>query len=402
MTWAGCFMLGLLAAQAAGAPVPAKAQEAKATEPQEEMRGAWVWSSAAVQEGAEQVAERLAQHRIKKVFFLVKGHSGTVCYPSKLAPNNRPGSDILQEMLEACHKRKLELHAWFVFNADSHWGKAHPEDAMFHVGRAESWELGPYSRKDDPEKIPICPLSRGYREHFNALIAEVLTRYPVDGVHLDYIRYGHLAYCFCPKHAVAAEQKGIQLDQVRAAIYKTLYAPNRNRDLYFSLHRKHDPNVSGWVNLREEEITQAVKDIRALVKGKAPGLVLSAAFMPEGGESDDTFALCHYAQNYATAGTLLDYILPMTYGKGPEWVARITLNAERKSRRPVYSGLWACEVPYDDWPQRSDTETADLTSHERRAAGLRQNIEFLREHGIKGFVLFRYGPAADRLWKDLP
>jgi uncharacterized lipoprotein YddW (UPF0748 family) len=400
--WAGCFTLGLFALNTAGAAASDGNPEAKAAESREEMRGAWVWSSAVVQEGAEQVAERLAQYRINKVFFLVKGHSGTVCYPSKLAPNNRPGTDILQEMLDACHKRKLELHAWFVFNADSHWGKAHPEDAMFHVGRAEAWDRGPYSRKDDPEKIPICPLSRGYREHFNALVTEVLTRYQVDGVHLDYIRYGHLAYCFCPKHAAAAAQKGIQLEQVRAVIHKTLYAPDRNRDLYFSLYRERDANVSGWVNQREEEINQAVKELRALVKAKNPGLTLSAAFMPEGGEPDDTFALCHYAQNYATAGSQLDYILPMTYGHSPEWIARITLNAERKSSRPVYSGLWACEVPYGSWPQRSDAETPSTGTEAARAAGLRQSIQALRERGIKGFVLFRYGPAADRLWKELP
>lgn len=399
---AGCFFLALLVVHTASAAPAVEVNGGKAPPQSDEMRGAWVWNSAVTQDGAEQVAERLAQHRINKVFFLVKGHSGNVCYPSKLAPNLKPERDILKEILEACHKRNIEVHAWFVFNADSYWGKAHPEDAMHHVGRAESWEQGPYSRKDDPEKIPICPLSRGYRDHLNALITEVLARYPVDGVHLDYIRYGHLAYCFCPRHYAAAARNGIQVEQVRAAIHQTLYAADRKRDLYFNLYRKQDSNVSGWVNLRQEEINQAVKEIRALVKSKDPALVLSAAFMPEGGEPDDTFALCHYAQNYATAGSQLDYILPMTYGHSPDWIARITLNAERKSSRPVYSGLWACEVPYDSWPQRSDAETPSTGTEAARAAGLRQSIQVLGERGIKGFVLFRYGPAADRLWKELP
>ena len=59
----------------------------------EETRGVWMWPSDVRQKGAEVVAERLSQHHINKVFFLVKGTAGRVCYPSKLAPGPESGQD---------------------------------------------------------------------------------------------------------------------------------------------------------------------------------------------------------------------------------------------------------------------------------------------------------------------
>ncbi len=392
------FALAVAAGCVASSP---HAKEAK-TPPAGEIRGAWVWSTDVANEGAETVAKRLAQSRINQVFLLVKGYSGKVCYPSQLTPNLYPGKDTLREMLDACHQRGIKVHAWFVFNADSHWGQAHPDDAMYHVGKAEAWDQGPYSKKDDPEKIPICPLSRAYRSHLTGLIQEVLDRYDVDGIHLDYIRYGHMAYCFCPRHRELATRNGISIEKLRQAIYETCFAPRKQNEHYIKLYREGDPDIVCWVGLRQEEINLAIQEIRHLVKRKNAALPLSAAFMPEGGEADDAFALCHYGQNYTTAGALVDFILPMTYSKTAVGIARVALNAEKKSGRPAYGGLWACEEDRDAGVSRSDESEGRGVSGKLPVLGLREKVETLRSRGVKGFVLFRYGPKADQLWKDLP
>ena len=361
-----------------------------------------MWSSAVREKGAEAVAEQLAQHHINRVFFLVKGYSGTVCYPSELAPTQEPGRDLLKEIVAACHKRSIEVHAWYVFNSDNNWGKNHPEDVMYHAGKAEAWDKGPYPKNDDPQKLPICPLSPGYRSYFKSLVQEVLEGYDVDGIHLDYIRYGHLCYCFCPRHQAFAAKNGIQVAKVREAVYDTFYAPKKKKDLYFNLYRAGDRDVAQWVGMREEEINLAVKEIREIVKAKKPSLALSASFMPEGGELDDAYALCHYAQNYATAGSQLDYILPMTYWKGPQWVAQIAHNAEKKSHRPVYSGLWASEQTANPASKEGENASSQAAPANMPALKLQENIQVLRKQGIKGFVLFQYGSMTDRLWKELP
>jgi uncharacterized lipoprotein YddW (UPF0748 family) len=394
-------LASVITVAAAGAASATSADQPKAPG-SDEVRGVWMWSSAVRQKGGEAVAKQLAQHHINRVFFLVKGYSGTVCYPSKLAPSTQSGHDSLRDILAACHKRGIQVHAWFVFNGDDYWGKHHPEEAMYHVGKASAWDKGPYSKKDDPQKIPICPLSTGYRSYFKGLVQEVLDGYDVDGIHLDYIRYGHMCYCFCPRHQAAAAKEGIDLAKVRGAIYDTFYATNKQGSLYFNLYRRGDRDVTRWVNMRDEEITQAVKEIRELVKAKKASLALSASFMPEGGETDDAYALCHYAQNYATAGSQLDYILPMTYWKTPEWVVQIARNAEKKSHRPIYSGLWASEQAANPAIKEGDNDSSRVSPAKVPALKLRENVQALRDKGIKGFVLFQYGTMTEQLWKELP
>jgi uncharacterized lipoprotein YddW (UPF0748 family) len=395
--------LALASALCAGAAGTAESVAARQAPPApaDEVRGVWMWSSAVTQKGGEAVAAELAQHHINKVFFLVKGISGRVCYASKLAPVS-PGGDALKEILTACHKRGIEVHAWYVFNADNVWGRQHPADAMYHVGKADAWDQGPYSKKDDPEKIPICPLSPEYRQFIKGLIQEALDGYDVDGIHLDYIRYGHLAYCFCPRHQAYAASHGIETAKVRQAIYDTFYAPNKKSDHYFKLYRAGDKDVAGWVAMRQAEIDAAVTEIKAQVKAKRPSLVLSAAFMPEGGEQDDTFAICHYAQNYATAGAQLDYILPMTYWKTPQWVAQVARNAEKRSHRPVYSGLWACEASAEAKVPESESASNRTKDRDNPARALGERVQVLRDQGVKGFVLFVYNSMSDRVWKELP
>jgi uncharacterized lipoprotein YddW (UPF0748 family) len=391
--------------QAGGAgPAPAAAPE-KAIRAAEETRGVWMWNSDMRQEGAEAVAERLAQHHFNKVFFLVKGTSGRVCYPSKLAPGSRAGQDGLQAVLDACHKRHIEVHAWYFYNADNVWGSKHPGDVMWRAGKPEDWDLGP-QRPNDAQVIHICPLSQGYLAYLKSLIQEVLDRYPVDGIHLDGIRYGHALYCFCPRHQALAATNGVDLAKVRDAIYSTFYAPARKRDQYFNLYRAGDRDVAQWVGLREKEIDQAVKQVRDLVKARNPSLVLSASFMPEGGERDDTFALCHYAQNYASAGALLDYILPMTYhktyGRTPDWVVRIAQNAEHKSHRPVYSGIQAFGRDPTKVTADAQDKAAGPGSTGASSQDLRQAVLAVEKQGVKGFVLFRYGSLTDQMWEALP
>jgi uncharacterized lipoprotein YddW (UPF0748 family) len=369
----------------------------------EEMRGIWMWSSAVEKEGADAVANRLARYHINQVFFLVKGISGQVCYPSKVALASQSKRDLLKEMLNACHKRQIELHAWYVINCDNLWVKTHPDDAMWSAGEPATWSEGPHSAITNRLSIPVCPLSQDYRAYLKELVQDVVDRYPVDGIHLDVIRYQHARYCFCPRHQAFAAQHGIDLEKVRKAMYDTFYSTNKNKDYYFNLYRQGEPNVSAWVNMRQKEIDSIVNDLRAVVKGKNPSLVLSAAFMPEGAEQDSSFGICHYGQSYASAGAELDYILPMSYhrsfGKTPEWVAEVSINAESLSHRPVYSGIQAFgrDASKLRGEAAKNPEPQGISPRE-----LRDTILAVEKHGIKGFVLFRYGSLTEEMWKDLP
>lgn len=138
-------------------------------------------------------------------------------YGSEIAPPAEAGKDTLGDVITACRPLGIRVHAWFVFNQDKAYTDAHPEDRIWHHGKANT-EFRPYEIDDGR----VCPASVAHLEYMNSLIREVIERYSVDGIHLDCIRYGHMVYCFCPAHIEKAAKLGINVDKVRGVMFETL------------------------------------------------------------------------------------------------------------------------------------------------------------------------------------
>lgn len=353
-----------------------------------ETRGVWIWWETVKKESAEKAAEKLARYNMNMAILLVKGTSGVVVYPSKTALRFDPEGDILKEMIGTCHKRGIEVHAWIVFHRDKEWLKANPHDAMHHCGK-------PHEGKPDPYPVDerICPLVREYRHYIKGIIEEIITCYDVDGIHLDYIRYPHMVYCFCDRHKEKAQGMGIDFEKVRQAVIKTLYEEGY-KDYFIEQYKKDDEDIVRWVDMRTDEITSFIKEIKDLIQAVKPEVRLSAAFMHEGAVEDDAFALCHYAQNYRTAGSLCDFICPMSYhkeyAKPRTWIAEIAKNAERKTGKHAFAGIQA--FIYD----RDKIQKSGIGGEE-----IAEIIKDVRRKGIKGFVLFRYGTMTDAMWEAI-
>jgi uncharacterized lipoprotein YddW (UPF0748 family) len=89
-----------------------------------------------------------------------------------------PGYDPLALAIDEARRRGLEIHAWFnpfrVINSD------HGRQSDAHVSRTHPEELRKYG-----SKVWLEPTRPFARERALAMIREVITRYDVDGVHLD-------------------------------------------------------------------------------------------------------------------------------------------------------------------------------------------------------------------------
>lgn len=353
-----------------------------------EIRAIWVWSSFVRNEGADKIVAKLAKYKINTVFLLVKGMSGDVGFKSKIGPPLKDNRDLLQEMIIACHKRGIEVHAWFMVHGDIKWGKAHPEDVVYHAGNSTAWNDGPYSKTIDTTKQLICPLVPEYQEYIKNLIGEIVDNYKVDGIHLDAIRYAHVVYCFCPRHQQHAKELGIDFERVRSIMYQSLYSKNTDQNLYVEAYKKGDPDIVKWANMRQDEITTFTKEIRELIDQKNPKTKLSAAFVPEGGEQDDSYALCYFAQNYRDIGEYLDFICPMTYHKEfrkpIQWVVDIAQHTGEETGKPVYAGIQA-------FTEKKSVDEKELAA----------TLKAIRENKIPGFVLFRYGSLTDKMWNTV-
>lgn len=351
------------------------------------VRGVWLWGSTVRESGAESIAKDLEANHVNVVFLLVRGTAGTAGYNSSLAPLADPNRDALAEMIAACHPRGIEVHAWFVFNQDKAFTDAHPEERLWHRGTPATGHK-PYEITDGR----VCPDSQAHLEYTNAMIREVLENYDVDGIHLDYIRYGHAVYCFCPHHYEKAVSLGIDIERVREAIAKTFYdgpyGPKDPEYVFRAYERDDYPehrDVKTWMDMRADEVRAAIESMRSVAKQLKPNVAFSASLMPEGALADSrTYALCHYAQRYCDA-ELYDFICPMAYhadyGKTPAWVGTVTQGAiaESNGKPRVYAGIQA-------YGKVTPQDLADA-------------VKAARVSGADGFVLFKYGDISGEEWR---
>ena len=157
-----------------------------------EMRGIWMHATQIkTRAEADEWIAKIDQANLNAVFILVWYWGGQAAYSSELCPmleGVEEGYDPLGYMIQECHKRDIEVHAWYVNGAygaakPKHVLDEHPEWAVDTGGDGKLWyDFG------KPE----------LRKFQSDLMIECLKNYDVDGIHFDYIRYGP-KICYC-KH----------------------------------------------------------------------------------------------------------------------------------------------------------------------------------------------------------
>ena len=132
-----------------------------------------------------------------------------------------PGYDPLAFAIEECHKRGMELHAWIV---------------TIPVGNNRQTKLlGKHSivkknRKICKQHEGAWYLDPGHPEtadYLSSIVKEIVSKYDVDGVHFDYIRYPENAHRFPDRETFRKYGKSKDLKQWRrdniTAIVRRLY-----------------------------------------------------------------------------------------------------------------------------------------------------------------------------------
>ena len=143
---------------------------------------------------------------------------GDLIYPSAIETfpealtgktGRNPGYDPLAFAIEECHKRGMELHAWIV---------------TIPVGNHRQIKLlDKYSVVRKNRKICkqyqgswyLDPGHPGTADYLAGIVREIVSRYDVDGVHFDYIRYPENARRFPDKDTHRKYGKGKDLKQWR-------------------------------------------------------------------------------------------------------------------------------------------------------------------------------------------
>jgi uncharacterized lipoprotein YddW (UPF0748 family) len=274
--------LPLLAALLA---IPATAMGAPATAT-DEVRAIWITRFEYQTEAdVKTILANCASLGFNTILFQVRGQADAY-YRSSVEPwaERLGGRDAGFDPLEvACRESKrlgLSLHAWV--NTMPAWrGKTPPADRNHVCYTHPNWiVVGKDGRRQAFNDHYVClnPCLPEVRDYIVSVLRDLAERYPIDGLHLDYVRFieGEWSY----------DAKTLAL---------------------FGGSPEAQPEA--WNTFRKGAVTELVRQTRQMLKEMRPNAVLSAAVFPS---AKSRGRVLQDAEGWVGKG-LIDWVFPMTY-----------------------------------------------------------------------------------------
>ena len=134
------------------------------------------------------ILDRLQKANINTILLQTRIRA-TIIYPSQYEPwdgclsgfpGKSPGYDALQFAIDECHKRGMEVHAWVVTIPVGKWNS---------YGCRQLRKRFPRLIKRIDQDGYMDPEATQTGCYLAEMCREIVQRYDVDGIHLDYIRY---------------------------------------------------------------------------------------------------------------------------------------------------------------------------------------------------------------------
>jgi uncharacterized lipoprotein YddW (UPF0748 family) len=291
--------------------------------------------------------------------------------------------DPLDLVLRRAHAQGLRVHAWLDVNlissatefasSRSHIVWRHPEWLMVprplaydlartdvrspeYVGKLARWTRA----ADDVEGLFASPILPDAATHVVRIVDDLAQRYPVDGVHLDYIRYPGPQFDYSLGALQAFRQ---DLDAAMTPAERKRFDPSSVAALIAAT----DTYPDRWAGFRRSRLNALVMRLRTVVKERRPEAIVSAAVYPDAQE-----ALSHRFQDWSmwVENRWIDVVCPMVYTPDAgTFAAQVASVRQAAGTRPVWAGIGAYRL--------SAAQTVD-------------NILTARRLGANGIVLFSY------------
>jgi uncharacterized lipoprotein YddW (UPF0748 family) len=356
--------------------------------PDSALRGVWHRPVEQSRQEVGQTLDRLKWAGINAVFLETYFH-GYPLFPSEtftnygLAQNQHPwartfqGGDPLAVWVAEAHKRGMKLHAWFqTFYAGSKvlhppgpvlsrypfWANKQRVAIKATQPTASNLEIGHYF---------LDPANPDVRQFLWTLLGEIASRYQVDGVQLDYIRY---AASLPPNRLRYADTTWGYTPQARASF--TAYTGIDPATL-----TPESPQWPLWNEWKAEQVTTFVETAAQQLRRLRPDIELSVAIFPKREES-----LVRKHQDWtrwAQAGWL-DFVTPMTLTSATKVIETDAREAVAKTegRAPIMAGVFG---PFN----------------QNTAETLLEQLQAARRAGVAGVVLFDSAHLSGRMLRAL-
>jgi uncharacterized lipoprotein YddW (UPF0748 family) len=263
-----------------------------------------------------------------------------------------PDFDPLARTLARC--APTAVHAWL--NVYYLWGDTIPPKNPVHPGSpGQPWILSDdegrpltaYSEFDLKrnwlEGVYADPASPEYRKLFVEVVRELVTRYPVTGIHLDFIRYpgpsfgrsGALGREFTRKMGIDPRLLPEHLS--RDVLFDWLYGRQAAADRILTTGALY------WKEMRAAQVSALLHDVRRTIKEYGGGAVtLSTAVFPDPGQ-----AYLENGQDWRSWATdeQIDALYPMAYFGSSQRIGaqlqEVAGGRKKGSRVKLWAGLGA-------------------------------------------------------------
>lgn len=280
-----------------------------------------------------------------------------------------PGWDPLQYAIDAAHRNSIELHAWV--NVFPCWqGKRQPQESTPRHLFLEHPEwiccdpLGNPMPYDDESYASLSPGIPEVREYLKLVCLDIVTKYNIDGLHFDYIRYPDKQYSY---------------DAISDSLFSDPVYGN--------------PNNLDRPDWQREQVSSFVREIYDSIMDIKPHVKISAAMIGKYSYSNvswDGYNACYQDGKQWTAEGKIDILMPMMYwpiGQLYPWAPFEVLARnwvyDNSNGRHVYGGIGAYKNE-DNFPE------------------IAAQIDTLRKIRAQGEVYFSYGSLrTSYFWDDL-
>lgn len=361
---------------------------ARPVQARDEVRALWVVrTSLTSPQAIDEMALAARQSGFNTLLVQVRGRGdsyflgGVEPRPAALAA--QPSFDPLATAIAKGHEHGLAVHAWVNVNlvagtdvpaSRGHIAYRHPEWLMVPLALAQDLAAldpnGPEylgrltryarSRAAELEGLYLSPATPGAVEYTNSVVRDIVRRYAVDGVHLDYVRYPDEEFDYSR--------------ETLAAFRRSLTAGLPPSDV-----QRYDARLAGepliytqafsdqWRAFRVDRLTTLLAEIRQTVKTLRPSATISAAVSP-----DPTEAASRRLQDWGRWLNLdlVDVICPAAYTTDvAAFASQIATAQAAAGQHSLWAGIGAHRL--------SSEQTVD-------------DILAARRLGVGGVILFSY------------
>jgi uncharacterized lipoprotein YddW (UPF0748 family) len=278
---------------------------------------------------------------------------GVAHYASDILPRSetfKKYGDQIAQCCEAAHRHSLEVHVWKVnfnlLNAPKAFVEKMRSQRRLQVsaqGKSQNW---------------LCPSNPKNQQLELDSMLEVVKKYPVDGLHFDYIRYPDDRHCYCD-----GCRRRFESDSG-----KKVSDENWPEECYSG------PRKQEYRDWRCQQITNLVATVHREAKKIRPGIQISAAVF--GAYPGCRDSVGQDWLRWVKDGDL-DFLCPMNYTTNNNEFSGLVRTQLKQigGRIPILPGIGATATNISMSPEQ-----------------ITDQIQLARSLGAAGFTLFDFTP----------